>query len=224
MPDDIITRADALARGLKRYFTGRPCKHGHIAERYAFSRACCICITISSIKWNTANPQKVRGIQRRYRAANRHNQVNREKDRRWRAANREKTQARQRRWRLANREKLVAGDARRREKKRIADARRRAAKPEIQQAKRAARRAAQSKPSWADKRAIEQIFAHRPVGHHVDHIVPLGGMTRVARTAEDDPICGLHVPWNLKYQLDSVNCKKQERMSSEEQMLCESGI
>lgn len=30
----IIGRADAKALGLKRYFTGKPCKHGHIAERF----------------------------------------------------------------------------------------------------------------------------------------------------------------------------------------------
>lgn len=32
MPD-IISRKEALAKGLKRYFTGKPCKHGHISER-----------------------------------------------------------------------------------------------------------------------------------------------------------------------------------------------
>ena len=31
------TRAEAKARGLKRYFTGKPCKAGHVAER-----RCCI--------------------------------------------------------------------------------------------------------------------------------------------------------------------------------------
>jgi hypothetical protein len=28
MPE-IIRRQDAMARGLKKYFTGKPCKHGH---------------------------------------------------------------------------------------------------------------------------------------------------------------------------------------------------
>ena len=30
---EIITRAEAKARGLKRYFTGKPCCNGHICER-----------------------------------------------------------------------------------------------------------------------------------------------------------------------------------------------
>ncbi len=32
---EIITRAEARARGLTRYFTGQPCVKGHVAERYA---------------------------------------------------------------------------------------------------------------------------------------------------------------------------------------------
>ena len=30
---DIITRAEALERGLTRYFTGQACKRGHVSER-----------------------------------------------------------------------------------------------------------------------------------------------------------------------------------------------
>jgi len=32
--NQIITRKEARAKGLKRYFTGKPCKHGHVAERF----------------------------------------------------------------------------------------------------------------------------------------------------------------------------------------------
>jgi hypothetical protein len=32
MPE-IITRKDAVALRLVRYFTGKPCKHGHVGER-----------------------------------------------------------------------------------------------------------------------------------------------------------------------------------------------
>jgi hypothetical protein len=33
MQMEIITRAEAKAKGLKRYFTGKPCKRGHVSER-----------------------------------------------------------------------------------------------------------------------------------------------------------------------------------------------
>jgi hypothetical protein len=40
---EIITRGEALARGLTRYFTGKPCKYGHIAERFVRCRQIVTC-------------------------------------------------------------------------------------------------------------------------------------------------------------------------------------
>lgn len=37
------TRSEAQKRGSKRYFTGAPCKHGHVAERVTSSGACIEC-------------------------------------------------------------------------------------------------------------------------------------------------------------------------------------
>lgn len=34
---EIITRIDAAKRGLKRYYTGKPCKHGHDSERWVYN-------------------------------------------------------------------------------------------------------------------------------------------------------------------------------------------
>lgn len=42
MPE-IISRKEAKARGLKRYFTGKQCHRGHLAERYVSVAACCEC-------------------------------------------------------------------------------------------------------------------------------------------------------------------------------------
>lgn len=39
----IVTRPDAKAAGLKRFFTGSPCKSGHVAERYTSSGGCITC-------------------------------------------------------------------------------------------------------------------------------------------------------------------------------------
>jgi hypothetical protein len=40
---EIITRQDALIRGLKHYFTGEPCCHGHVTKRFVGSMDCCSC-------------------------------------------------------------------------------------------------------------------------------------------------------------------------------------
>lgn len=41
---EFLARKDAVAAGSRKYFTGKPCKHGHIAERYTDSGTCSVCI------------------------------------------------------------------------------------------------------------------------------------------------------------------------------------
>ena len=48
----IVTRAEAERRGLKQYFTGKPCKNGHVGERYAASGNCVECGRESFKRWN----------------------------------------------------------------------------------------------------------------------------------------------------------------------------
>ena len=40
---EIIARATGIALGLKRYFTGRPCMNGHVAERLVSNSSCVEC-------------------------------------------------------------------------------------------------------------------------------------------------------------------------------------
>lgn len=44
----IISISQARVLGLKRYFTGIPCKHGHVAERITADRHCVECIAIKN--------------------------------------------------------------------------------------------------------------------------------------------------------------------------------
>jgi hypothetical protein len=45
-PDSLAprTRIDAHALGLHKYFTGRPCRAGHLALRYVATSACLDCL------------------------------------------------------------------------------------------------------------------------------------------------------------------------------------
>lgn len=43
MDKKIITRKEAIEQGLKRYFTGLECKHGHVSERYIWNSGCIAC-------------------------------------------------------------------------------------------------------------------------------------------------------------------------------------
>jgi len=38
--DDIILRCDAKKLGLKTYFTGKPCKNGHVSKRITLNGHC----------------------------------------------------------------------------------------------------------------------------------------------------------------------------------------
>lgn len=40
---EIISRVDATSVGLTHYFTGVPCKHGHVATRFVSTRVCTDC-------------------------------------------------------------------------------------------------------------------------------------------------------------------------------------
>ena len=48
----LISRQDAIDKKLTRYFTGEPCKHGHVAERLLSNRTCIDCQLPRKREWN----------------------------------------------------------------------------------------------------------------------------------------------------------------------------
>lgn len=46
--DEIVSRDEARSRGLKRYFTGLPCKHGHLAPRQVYDTKCADCVLLKN--------------------------------------------------------------------------------------------------------------------------------------------------------------------------------
>ena len=89
---DIIGRDEAKALGLQRFFTGEPCKHGHVAERDVNSRECMECSRERTRRRRAADPEGYREYGRKWRAAN--PEKPREYQRRWWAANKDKRAAR----------------------------------------------------------------------------------------------------------------------------------
>ena len=60
VPPIIISRDEARVLNLKSFFTGEPCKHGHVAERYVSSGGCVECVCGHKREWRAANPEKAR--------------------------------------------------------------------------------------------------------------------------------------------------------------------
>jgi hypothetical protein len=70
-----ISRDEARALGLKRFFPGKPCKHGHVAEHLVSDGQCVACRRERQAAWGrvhrTARVQKYREYGRAWWAAKR---------------------------------------------------------------------------------------------------------------------------------------------------------
>jgi 5-methylcytosine-specific restriction endonuclease McrA len=184
------TRAEAKAAGATHYFTGEPCKHGHIASRKT-KGACVECL---KVEWRQAAETRAEY----FKEYNRKEDV-REKKHGWYLDNREQViQAAATRpaallreyrnaWKEANKTQVLADNKVRRRKHRDAT------------------------PPWLtrkQKSEIRQLYQiaitmTQTTGEQyvVDHIVPLRG----------ESVCGLHVPWNLRVITQEENLKKSNK-------------
>ena len=80
----IISRKEALARGLKRYFPNQKCNKGHLSERTVSSWQCIVCVSEVSKRWRLKNPEKLRALKLSY--AKRNPDICRAAGKRWRDA------------------------------------------------------------------------------------------------------------------------------------------
>lgn len=168
----MTSRQEAIANGSSRYFTGKPCVHGHVSFRRAKTGECLECRKLALALWRKANPSMVKA----------HNdsqyKIHGEKIK-------------------ANRTAYVKANP---EAKRISDKKYyEANKPKYRHV-RAKRRAAerQRTPAWLtsdDYWMVEEAYSlaalrTKMFGFRwdVDHVVPLLGKN----------VSGLHVPNNLQ--------------------------
>lgn len=199
----IITRAEAKAQGLKRYFTGKPCKHGHISHKQTSNGECLECAGLRPKA--PVDPERKKENDRRYyqRHKEKLDKTNRayyekNKDRLkevgklWVERNKEQVKAYKKQWMQENYPRLLEKFRQQRKEK-----------PWIHRAMTAKRRAAKRRaiPKWVDKQKIKEIYANTPEGCAVDHIVPL----------ISDFVCGLHVHDNLQYLTVMENACKSNK-------------
>ena len=108
----IVTLAEAVAKGLKRYFPGSRCRRAdHLSERFVSSGNCIACATVTVAAYAKAHPEKVLARVKRYQAAYperplAYRRVNKAKiavtNRAWKQANPEMVRANVRKWFAAN--------------------------------------------------------------------------------------------------------------------------
>ena len=105
---EIISKKEAKDRGLKKYYTGNPCKYGHVAERY-ISGGCYACSTIKNHSEYTR--QYYRDHKEEYSARGKDHYIANTEDYRIRSAKNyqndiESVKIRHRKYRIDNRELL----------------------------------------------------------------------------------------------------------------------
>jgi hypothetical protein len=189
------TREEAKKTSSKYYFTGQPCKHGHVAPRKT-KGACIECLKVEWVKSNETRADYFREYNKREEVKDRKNewyQENRESVIN-NAATRPAHVLREYRnaWKANNKTQVLADNKVRRRKHRDAT------------------------PPWLtrkQKSEIRQLYQiaitmTQTTGEQyvVDHIVPL-------RSHE---VCGLHVPWNLRVITQEENLKKSNKLVAPE--------
>lgn len=185
-----ISRAEAKARGLKTFFTGKPCRYGHIAERYVSSPSCVECVKERANARFAADPEGWNAARRAAYAADPDHY--REKNNVWYANNKETHRRVVKTYVEANKERVseAARNWQRsnRDKRRAIEARYRESHPEKNGEKcrnrYALRKGAAGSHTQADidflmkkqKGRCAHTWCKRSLksGYHVDHIMPLG--------------------------------------------------
>lgn len=100
----IIRKSEAKSLGLTRYFTGKSCPQGHVAERSVCDGKCIECKKVSKRASYAKNADE---INKRRRAINAENPERiRLANKKWREANPEKARENFRKWALANPERI----------------------------------------------------------------------------------------------------------------------
>lgn len=206
------TWREARRLGVLQYFTGKPCKHGHLAARPTDTGKCPVCQTAY---YKAYYLQKMAGegaesFRARKAAAT--------KAKRLRQMAEEGTENYRKRMTAAAKAKRLrrmAGghtddyydEVARKDQERIAR------NPEKYKAVRRRRNPLKTSghrtyiartPPWiteAELKAIKLFYAARPSGHHVDHIIPIC-------PPPDCPIVGIHVRGNLQHLLQRASQKK----------------
>jgi 5-methylcytosine-specific restriction endonuclease McrA len=185
------SRAEAKATGAKYYFTGEPCKHGHVAPRKTKGS----CVECLKVEWEQNNTKRAEYF-RQYNSSDAGKEAKREYYERnreiviARAAARPLSEKRigQKAWKDRN-VLWVRADTKNRRRKH-----RQATPPWLTRSQKAEMRELYKIAITMTKTTGERYV--------VDHIVPL----------RSEFVCGLHVPWNLRVITQEENLKKSNQL------------
>ena len=185
------TRAEAKATGAKYYFTGDPCKHGHISPRKTKGS----CVECMKAEW--AQALKTRA---EYYAEYNKSEAGQKAKKDYYARNKDAV--------------IAAAQARPDEAKNEYKRKYKQANPDLYRELVSVRRRRfrDATPKWLSAeqkmeirlkyRLAIELSRATGVRHAVDHVIPLQG----------EDVCGLHVPWNMEVITQDENLKKSNKL------------
>lgn len=104
---DIVTRQKAKDESLVRFFTGEPCKNGHISERNTKSSTCVVCDREKK-RLIRKDPKKIEVIKAQSRKSREKHKAQRAIDNKiWREKNKDEISAKKKEYRENNKEKVT---------------------------------------------------------------------------------------------------------------------
>lgn len=183
------TWSEAKSRGEKHYFTGNPCKRGHVSKRLASSGSCCECVKSSSLS---------------YYHRNRHERI--EKARKWREENRDYCLEYSKKYYRLNGDYFTeyASEYQRKNSKRLAEYSKDYARknPLVVRANNAKRRASckdgasgKDVSDWCEAQAKVCFYCQIECEdcYHIDHYFPLskGGLHEIENLRISCPDCNM---------------------------------
>lgn len=105
----LVSRKEAKSLGLKQYFTGKPCKYGHIDNRTTSNGVCMECSRIKALKRMRENPDARRKShecsKRRYREDEEYRERVKARARAWHQNNKDRASENKKRWYRENSER-----------------------------------------------------------------------------------------------------------------------
>ena len=192
---ELVARCVAKEKSLKRYFTGKPCKYGHVSERRFTNGHCIQCEPDCR---NNAEERKVFSLTW---------QRTRKSEDGIKAAKAAKRSYERTYYAMNSAKKIASTKAYRERNPELARSRVLActkAKPEVARERCRRYQAKKRSVRWADHEAISMIYRTAEVAKEiwgdveVDHILPINGKT----------VSGLHVPSNLQIVTAQANRRK----------------
>ena len=101
----MMSRSEARARGLKRFFNGRPCANGHVAERRVGNGYCVRCSVERTAKWRRDNPERAKA--QTIRAYVSKQDEVRERSRVWAASNADRRREISKKWADSHKDEMA---------------------------------------------------------------------------------------------------------------------